>query len=143
MRQMKFRAWSKKRKVMYYLADSMMSCIHLEMNNSNWGVFDSCIRLCGSVDDSGILEQFTGLLDKNGKEIYEGDIVKKHDHMKECNGATGVVAYLTISLGEFGIDIIKGNEWSFYYPDGNNFSAEDLEVIGNIYENSELSGESK
>ncbi len=75
----------------------------------------------------GILMQYTGLKDKNGKEIYEGDIVDYQD----CEGehGRGVVVF------EEGRFIVRADEkhswWSLNFPTSN-------EVIGNIYENPEL-----
>ena len=73
--------------------------------------------------------QFTGLTDKNGKKIFEGDIVKAE---RICNGLywTGCVVWWH---GCFAIQGIK---------DSNNVPAIDLfrnyEVIGNIHDNPEL-----
>ena len=63
--------------------------------------------------------QFTGLLDKNGKEIYEGDIIKADWHWEEPK---------QVSLN---FDWIY--DFQEYGLDGDN-----LEIIGNIYENPEL-----
>ncbi len=72
--------------------------------------------------------QFTGLLDKNGKEIYEGDILK--------DNIDGYVVVREMTGGHFtwkstlsGI----GGIFPFDYNQKNN-----CEVIGNIYENPEL-----
>lgn len=75
--------------------------------------------------------QFTGLLDKNGKEVYEGDIVSI---FKGCP-----------SIVKFGVQDI-GNDFQgvgFYTEEKNGsifniFGGGDIEVIGNIYENPEL-----
>lgn len=69
------------------------------------------------------LGQSTGLKDKNGKEIFEGDVVK-------CNGLLGTIeSFKAMWICSF----VKYNN---YQKVG--FFAQEIEVVGNIYENPEL-----
>ena len=81
--------------------------------------------LCYKVDKD-TLGQYTGLHDKNGKEIYEGDIVRKF------NGIIGKVIY---EHSEFIIDVTNNNKLDYGSLDLiENF----VEVIGIIYDNPDL-----
>lgn len=90
--------------------------------------------LCYKVDKD-TLGQYTGLHDKNGKEIYEGDIleIKGFSYKGYC---TGVIKKNVVV--EF-----KDYRWSCGHKSLLNLSTwkeVTLEVIGNIYDNSELLG---
>lgn len=78
--------------------------------------------------------QFTGLKDKNDKEIYEGDIVRKTHEGREV--ALGSVMY---SGGTYFIEIPEDG-YVFLFDDHGIYQEE---VIGNIYENPEMLGDSK
>ncbi|MBU3807741.1 MAG: YopX family protein [Candidatus Phocaeicola faecipullorum] len=72
--------------------------------------------------DNGTIGQFTGLHDKNGKEIYEGDIISNESYK-------GVVVYKN---GSFVLDL--GKSCGCVYL----FCLDSLLVIGNIFDNKEL-----
>lgn len=89
------------------------------------GYFGDCI--CGNTDY--VLEQFTGLHDKNGREIYEGDICRfnvaegRNFHEPAMKNQVGVVG--------FGFGAFTFGEWAGEWMT-------DKVVIGNIRENPEL-----
>ena len=87
--------------------------------------------LSGYVGSDFILMQPTGLYDRHGVEIFQGDVVKM---VYDGEPFTGVVVY---DLGEADFKATNGHE-----DYGNNFQyltvGESIEVIGNIYENPEL-----
>ena len=84
-----------------------------------------------------ILMQSTGLLDKNGNEIFEGDIVK---YEAGCNTVTEEVVY-DKNLAGFGVKDADANIIFTFGELAEEIGLSSLEVVGNIYENPELLGE--
>lgn len=106
---------------------------------------------CPERVDENTISEFTGLYDKNGKEIYENDIVKakyiekrdfcgiKYDNEMEFNELV-VWKYQAFQL-EIDNCGIKMYRYLNFYENLNNIKLKELEVIGNIFENKELLGE--
>ena len=78
--------------------------------------------------------QYTGLKDKNGKEIYEGDIVHIPNDWEEYGWASGENYEIDFKEGRFRMK-------PKYKPNASGYDLEntnELEVIGNVWENPEL-----
>ena len=84
-----------------------------------------------------VIEQYTGLKDKNGKEIYEGDILKwKHIYPFLLQGTRQSKEYIDrVYWEEKDASFVVG-DW--FEPLGHLAEEDDIEVIGNIHEDEEL-----
>jgi len=103
---------------------------------------------------------FTGWEDRNGDEIFEGDIIRRAEHtaaeserewlrehgdapdvgdidmfVTDYTGALGVVRW---EDGGFFIEHVEGHLWAFHGPEGDMAFLDELEVIGNIWQNEEI-----
>jgi len=115
-REVKFRAWDKNEKEMY---DDILYERGIEGGVRPW-----------------IIMQYTGLKDKNGKEIYEGDIIKHFGRTGDFTGKDFILkvfydnahgGFVPFGFHSYAVKCIDYKEWKY-----------DCEVIGNIYENPEL-----
>jgi len=128
-REIKFRAWLINEKRMVFVQTIMQmpdeSFLRIwpikETPNKNY-----------PTNKHAILMQFTGLHDRQGKEIYEGDIVQ-NDASKMVNSVWSIIFKNGAFRGKPN-DTLYGNEFNFTEL----YSIKDIEIIGNIYENLEL-----
>lgn len=158
-REIKFRAWDGDR--IYYFDNHTYT---LDYNDiSGWNVYPNQPDYKGKwttgessdTAESFVLMQYTGLKDKNGKEIYEGDIVEAsgcksvlvHDFSNARRYVSSTISdiyewqhgrsiytvYWQDVFSQFNFKPIEKG-WSIQ----TDISKRDFEIIGNIYENPEL-----
>lgn len=120
----RYRAWDKIHKTMYE-ADDIVSI--------NFGKSEICVKTLFFEQvnrynfDDIVLMQSTGLTDKNGKEIFEGDILGTKDGL-----LNGVVKF-NIDLGMWTNSLLRYNNFERLCSIANS-----REIIGNIWEDGEL-----
>lgn len=136
----------------YYEVPAPLKCIgkqddpecNIVFENTNscpdWGMPRDVVR---DIVENETVGQYTGLKDKKGVEIYEGDILEEH--------TPSTSNYSVVKFGEIDISAFyyKSKMCTCFYHDFSNFNdnwgevtlgnnLKNIEVIGNIYENPEL-----
>ncbi|EKQ20672.1 YopX family protein [Lacticaseibacillus paracasei] len=130
-REIKFRAWDKVHECYLYdvqgAYDTLSGCV--KYDDGEDAVYDEeCFA--GFLDnDHYVVEQYTGLHDKNGREIYEGDVLDIGLRNQDGKPVIAPVSYETYAAG-YVLDNGGNGIWQRL--------TEDCEVIGNIFEDKQL-----
>lgn len=125
MREIKFRAWDSEKKIMRSVAN---------IYTHSHSVFVLVREAAGGPPElirTECLMQYTGSKDKNGVEIYEGDVIR---HPTGKYGPDFVIQWSPILCGFTAVQVESGHP----SPQLNQGTMCHFEVIGNIYENPEL-----
>lgn len=152
-REIKFRAYDKEVEKMTYFDDEdylynypfILQLKQVFKKDSNYDDYEDFEY--EDVTDKVELMEYTGLHDKNGKEIYEGDIIEFSYDVFTGNFDTkvgrGTIEFIAgaFYIKPFEIEGRKvkdtdNEEWFLLYT----VNIDTLKVIGNIYDNSELLG---
>lgn len=131
-REIKFRAWDNENKYMVTSKQGVFTALRNSMNivRQDDGYYNDG-DLLKTNKEKYTLMQFTGMFDKNGKEIYEGDIVRII-----VNNNIEKICKVEFKNGIFGVMFSKNKDLTAF-P---HFCNTTFEVIGNIYDNPELLG---
>jgi len=129
VREIRFRAWDYTQNKIRIVTDLMSVC------DGSWNVsYDGGENYTGDI----VLMQYTGLHDKKGKEIYEGDIIR------ECYTIfpDDMEVFISEVLFQNGSFQLSGEDYEPFSGESSmcSIKSTDLEVIGNVWENPELLG---
>ncbi len=146
-RKIKFRVWDKYKKQMY------------PISSIDYDIFSQEIRIIAVGHKNGMctsynknhnsekcditaleLMQYTGLHDKNGKELYEGDIVKITNKNSKVISMKPIIADIEWSEEYLTYTLITTSVKDAFESLKDYLDEYDIEVIGNIYDNPELLG---
>lgn len=119
MRPIKFRVWLDEFNKMFYDVGLLGGELYVNIDGKGYDVVGDCRDFK--------LMQYTGLKDQNGRENYEGDIAK--------SGKRLFVAKWNNDIASFVWEPLDGES---SYPCFNVGTVKNVEIVGNIYENSEL-----
>lgn len=133
MRTIKFRAWDNENNQMLDVQElNFEDCFYggeMQIKTTMYNDYFDCREMP--------LMQYTGLHDKNEKEIYEGDIIRIPDDYELYGTNAGEAYEVYFAYGGFRLKPKYNSKARGYWLEDDN----EIEIIGNIYENKELLNE--
>ena len=124
MREIKYRLWNPCRKGYHYDIDTVMDCLKQQSS----GLYDH------EKEYGGVFEQYTGLKDKNGVKIFEGDYIKVPNDWNQFGLDAGEVYNIYFAFGGFRMKPKYDLSYKGFWIEDDNL----YEVVGNIFDNPEL-----
>ena len=137
MRELKFRIWDKENncffKPTYEAYKGRLEDLSISLSGDlTMHTYDTPLIHESCFPNRFVIQQYTGLKDKNGRKVYEGDILKESDIITE-------IVFRNYAWQEKLVSS-PHNHLTDYFPFSKNMTRLSLfgEVIGNIHENPEL-----
>ena len=112
-----FRGWDKKENKMYEYDHSSPVCFFLIASYHHWEIM-----------------QYTGMKDKNGRNIFEGDIIKYKDDYWVCYYEERVAGFRLYPKSIWNEGVSASLMFGKKFVDSNNKKANTYEVVGDVYE---------
>lgn len=130
MRKIKFRAWDKGKELYLYNVHDAYDTLSgfVKYDDGECADYDECCFGDFLDNKRYDVEQFTGLKDRNDKEIYEGDILKRKDFI--FNDGNFIFLPVEYKYAEWQLGMRRLND-----------VYKSCEVVGNIHENADLLGD--